>query len=407
MATGFKWGRFSRKGLESIANSDARFNLWHGAVRSSKTVCSIFRWLSYVETAPDGDLAMIAKTERTLARNIIGPMSQMVEPGEMVYNRGLGLISLFGRTIYTIGANDERAVEKIQGWTLAGAYGDEVVLWPESAFRMMGTRLSVPGSMFFGTMNPDSPLHYLKTNYIDRAGDLDLKAFHFELADNLNLDPRYVANLKKEYTGLWYKRFIEGLWVLAEGAIYDMWDDDKNLFNDATMPVGLKLHGQRYIGVDYGTTNPMAWGDWWDDGTNLWMTKEYYYDSRNRGGQKTDSQYADDFDAFVEGDRRPVAVIIDPSAASFRAELVSRGYVVKAAINEVLDGIRMTSTAIGRRIIRVHERCEHTRQELAGYVWDDKARIHGVEQPVKVNDHGCDQTRYIVRTILPSWRLAA
>jgi PBSX family phage terminase large subunit len=263
----------------------------------------------------------------------------------------------------------------------------------------------------FFTFNPDSPLHYLKKDYIDRAGELDLKAFHFELADNLNLPPKYIEDLKKEYTGLWYKRFVLGLWVLAEGAIYDMWSDEENLFDDSTQPLGLKNSATRYIACDYGTTNPMAFGDWWDDGTNLWMTREYYWDSKERGRQKTDSQYGDDMDAFVAGDSgddpRPVAIILDPSAASFRAELISRGYVVKSADNEVLDGIRVTSTAIGRRIVRVHERCGNTRAELAGYCWSEGARQRGVEEPLKIKDHAADSLRYLVKTILPSWRLAS
>jgi PBSX family phage terminase large subunit len=270
---------------------------------------------------------------------------------------------------------------------------------------MLLSRLSVAGAKFFGTTNPDSPYHWLKVNYLDRAGELDLRSWHFSLEDNLNLDPAYVEALKKEYVGLWYKRFILGLWVLAEGAIYDMWDDEENLFDDETAPPGLKYIARRFISIDYGTANPMVFLDIWDDGKTAWQVDEYYYDSRKTGRQKTDAQYADDLEKFI-GDDVPDGIILDPSAASFRAELRQRGYRVMDADNDVLDGIRVTAAMIGRRLYRVHERCMNTRQEIASYVWDEKARERGAEQPVKVNDHACDAIRYFCKTMIKPWRLA-
>src|SRR5690606_4293976 len=137
-----------------------------------------------------------------------------------------------------------------RGMTLAGAYGDEVTLWPESFFTMLLSRLSVPGAQFFGTTNPDSPGHWLKKRYLDRADELSLRRFRFTLADNPALDPAYVEALKREYTGLWYRRYILGEWVAAEGAIYDMFDPDRHVARE--LPEILHW----WVGVDYGTTNP-------------------------------------------------------------------------------------------------------------------------------------------------------
>ncbi len=411
----FEWGRFSEKALRSFIEPPTRLNIYDGAVSSSKTISSLVAWLREVRTGPRGALLMVGRTERTLERNILDPLTEIVGVKRLRQHRGLGTVELCGRRIYIAGANDLRSEGKIRGLTLAGAYGDELTLWPESFFRMLLSRLRVRGAKFYGTTNPDSPYHYLKTHFLDRIGELDLKRWHFELSDNPNLDPAYVEALKREYTGLWYKRFILGLWVLAEGSIYDMWVDEKgpdgNLFDDSEVPESLAWTARRCIGIDYGTTNPMVFGDWRDDGRTLWRVNEYYWDSRATGRQKTDSQYADDLDAFIAGPDgngpRPVAVILDPSAASFRAELVARNYIVVDANNEVLDGIRVMATAINRRLVRVHERCEHFRREIAGYVWDDKARLHGKEQPLKTNDHVMDESRYLVRTILQPWRLAA
>src|SRR5690606_9525321 len=247
----FNWGRFSRKQLDVIANSTARMNILDGSVRSGKTIASLVAWIMFVSEASPGELLMAGKTERTLKRNILDVLEQMVGSRYFKYNLGAGEATLFGRRIYLVGANDLRSEGKIRGLTLAGAYGDEIALWPDSFFTMLLSRLSVPGARFIGTTNPDSPYHWLKTSYLDRAGELGLRRWHFSLEDNPNLDPAYVEALKKEYVGLWYKRFILGLWVQAEGAVYDMWDDE--IYAVDEVPSQFTRY---YVGVDYGTSNP-------------------------------------------------------------------------------------------------------------------------------------------------------
>ena len=386
----FQWGKFSPKGLQSIRESNARINIWEGSVRSSKTICSLVRWLLYLHDGPPGDLLMVGKTERTLKRNILDLLEQIVGSKNFRYKIGLGEGELFGRRVYIAGANDERAAGKIQGLTLAGAYGDELSLWPESFFTMLLSRLSVPGAKLFGTTNPDSPYHWLKVNYLDRAGGLNLKSWHFTLDDNLNLDPAYIEALKKEYTGLWYKRYILGLWVLAEGAIYDMWDEAKHV---KPAPQDLKRF---IVAVDYGTTNPCTFGLYgWNDGPKpvIYLVREYWYDSRVTGRQKTDAEYADDFATWL-GDIRLEAIYVDPSAASFIAELRKRGYRVKDAKNDITDGIRFVASMLTQERFFVDPSCKHTIAEFNSYVWDPKAQLRGEDKPLKQNDHSQDRNRY-------------
>lgn len=402
----FAWGRFSDKQLASIRDSTARLNIWEGAVRSGKTIASMVRWLDYVATGPPGDLLMVGKTERTLKRNILDVLEQILGPRLYRYNKGEGEVYICGRKIYVAGANDERAEGKIRGMTLAGAYGDELTLWPENFFKMLLSRLSVPGAKLFGTTNPDSPYHWLKEQYLDNA-ELDLTSWSFTLDDNPNLDPAYVESLKREYTGLWYKRFILGLWVMAEGAVYDMWDDALNTFTDADMPPGLKTIGRRYVSVDYGTQNATVFLDCLDDGDTLWIVNEYYHSGREHGRQKEDAEYADDLIRFVGADR-PRFVIVDPSAASFKVALRRRGLMAKDAENDVLEGIRMTSTMIAKRKLRVNrDRCKNLIKEIVSYVWDEKAAERGQEKPLKQNDHACDAMRYLVATVVNPRRLHA
>ena len=229
------------KQLESVKLATARQNLWEGSVRSSKTVSSLVAWLKYVRTGPGGNLLMTGKTERTLKRNIIDPLTEMLGPSRCKYNQGAGEVMLCGRRVYVAGANDERAQDKIKGLTLAGAMVDEVSTIPQSFYQMLLSRLSIDGAQLFGTTNPEGPAHWLKKDYLDKASvwldhdctvkrdpdGLDLARFSFRLADNPHLPPAYVESLRREFTGLWRKRLIEGLWVVAEGAVYDMFDEEQ------------------------------------------------------------------------------------------------------------------------------------------------------------------------------------
>ena len=391
----FNWGLFSHKQLDVIANSTARINILDGSVRSGKTIASLVAWVMFVSEAPPGELLMVGKTERTLKRNILDVLEQIVGSRYFKYNLGAGEATLFGRRIYLVGANDLRSEGKIRGLTLVGAYGDEIALWPESFFTMLLSRLSVPGARLIGTTNPDSPYHWLKTNYLDRAGELSLRRWHFSLEDNSNLDPAYVGALKKEYVGLWYKRFILGLWVQAEGAVYDMWDDAIHAVDEVP-----SQFTRYYVGVDYGTSNPTVFLLAGQHEDKLYVIDEYYWDSAEQGRQKTDAEYSRDLQEFIKG-RYPQAIVIDPSAASFITQLRRDGVrMIRHANNSVLDGIRTVAAFLPQKRLFVYrKRCSNLLREFTAYVWDPQAQKRGEDRPLKQNDHALDALRYVVHTV--------
>jgi PBSX family phage terminase large subunit len=234
--------------------------------------------------------------------------------------------------------------------------------------------------------------------------------------DNPSLDPEYVASQKKLYTGVFYERMILGHWNFAKGAIYaGAWGANYTPYDDVNRPPGLYNLGRNcnhYIGIDYGTTNPCVFLDVIDDGTTAWYDAEYYWDSTKEMRQKTDAEYAEDLAAFIRKSNcnQPPRILIDPSAASFKAELNRRGGLwVTDANNEVLDGIRRTASALKQKKIRFHRgRCPVSIREHQGYAWDDKKAKLGVEEPIKQADHTCDAARYINNAIFKdSWRLAS
>lgn len=96
---------------------------------------------------------------------------------------------ILGRVVHLIGASDARSEGRLRGLTASVAYADEITLLPEPFFVQLLARLSVPGAILLGTTNPDGPRHWLKAQYLDRQHELDLRSWHFQLADNPALSP--------------------------------------------------------------------------------------------------------------------------------------------------------------------------------------------------------------------------
>jgi PBSX family phage terminase large subunit len=396
----------------TFAQSTARLNIAWGPVRSGKTVgLELFRWFEYVCTGPPGDLLMMGKTMKSLERNVLRPMRQWFGSALVEYSLGKKEARIAGRRVELEGANDERAEDKITGMTLAGALCNELTLMPQNVFKQVLARMSVAGAKLFGTTNPDSPYHWLKEEYLDREADLDLRQWRFRLDDNIFLDPDYVQALKAEYTGMWFQRYILGLWVLAAGAIYAMWDDDMHVRD---LPDHRRRQVETFlVDCDYGTSNPTTfslkgiWHEQTEDGQERPFAhtfREHYHDGRS-DGQKTDAQHAQDLIDWLParvGDRSiDPTIYVDPSAASFIQELRNRGFDVKEAENDVLDGIRFVSSMLdsqaaadGWPCLTFDPDCKETPKEYSSYVWDEKAQKRGEDKPLKERDHTCDRDRY-------------
>ncbi len=387
--------------IQAIRHSKATWNLWYGSIRSGKTWASYYWWLSFVlRHAPKhGDLLMVAKTERTLWRNVIAPMKELFGERAVAFRKGDGEGSFFGRRFYAASANDESSQDKIRGMTLAGCYGDEATLWPESFFQMLRGRLSVYGAQALLTTNPDGPYHYIKRELVDRVGEsaLSIHLESFLLQDNPFVSDEYRRRIEAEYTGLWYRRYILGEWCQAEGSVYDGWDPAEHV-----KPTPDSKPDLTYIGIDYGTTNPTVFLRVEVRGDNVHVVDEYYFDSRETGRQKTGSEYVQDLEKFIGHGSYPLAIVVDPSAASFQEEMRRRGITPTDADNSVLDGIRDVAALLSQGRLTVSPSCQSLIREFASYVWDSKAQSRGEDKPIKEHDHALDALRYVVRTKVTS-----
>jgi hypothetical protein len=231
---------------------------------------------------------------------------------------------------------------------------------------------------------------------------------HCTMDDNPNLSDEFKEAQRRLHKGVFYQRLILGLWVMAEGAIYkDVWEP-QSTFNDEDVPAGLLGAGgtrQRVVSIDYGTNNPFVALDWRDDGQTCWCMSELRWDSQREEIQKTDRQYAQMLDRWLGGSREP-QVVVDPSAASLKLELMAAGFWVIDADNDVLPGIQTTATCLAQGVARFHRRrCAETIREFESYAWDPKSAARGVEQPLHAASHGPDAARYFCQTKIPQWRL--
>jgi len=394
----------SNKQIEFIVHSTRHWNLAHGSVRSGKTVGTLFRFMEAVNSCPDSQIFMVGHSSDTIYQNAV---RLLLESEQLAIFRpfcswfsGKRQLKFRDKTIQTLGAKDEGAIGQFQGKTMSLVYCDEMTLYPESIIDMIDTRLSNPHSMGFASMNPSHPGHKIK-KWIDKAeeGDKNYYALHFSLDDNPYVDNSYKQRIRDSLSGLFYKRNYLGLWCLAEGAIFDFFD--RKIYVVKRPPRAAEYW---VAGIDYGTSNNFACvlmgvntGITTQTGVCRWFEKEYVWNSKEKGRQKTNSEYADDVQEFLE----PYGlkgVYVDPSAASFKVELQRRGIHVIDADNDVLSGITFFTSEMRKGNIFICEDCPTMIKELESYSWDPKASEKGEDRPLKRDDHCIDAARYCVYT---------
>lgn len=361
-----------------------------GAVRSGKTFCMGVAFLLWAMTCFHGrQFALCGKTIGALRRNLLyDALPEVDRVGVRCEERrseNSFTLRWGGRSnrFLLFGGQDEGSAALIQGVTLAGLLLDEAALMPRSFVEQACARCSVPGSKLWFNCNPEGPEHWFYREWILKAEERRALYLHFTMEDNPGLDEAVRERYQRLYSGIFYRRFVLGEWVTAEGRVYDFFDRRRDA---APVPPG-RMEAWR-VSVDYGTVNPTSMGLWGRRNGVWYRVKEFYYDSRREGRQKTDAEYVRDLRTLCGG-KRVERVIVDPSAASFLAALRQAGFPVKAADNRVLDGIRVTAGMLREGKIILCEPCEDCLREMGLYCWES-----GKEVPRKENDHAMDDLRY-------------
>ncbi|WP_330428642.1 PBSX family phage terminase large subunit [Coprococcus comes] len=370
-----------------------------GAIRSGKTLCMSLSYVLWaMESFNQQNFGMAGKTIGSFRRNVLFWLKMMLASRgySVVDHRSDNLIVVSKGTttnyFYIFGGKDERSQDLIQGITLAGMFFDEVALMPESFVNQATGRCSVTGSKFWFNCNPDNPRHWFKVNWVDKCKEKNIIYLHFTMDDNLSLSEKIKERYRSMYVGVFFKRYILGLWCVAEGLVYSMFSEERHVKKEHM--TGALTY---VVSVDYGTVNPFSAGLWAFDGWHSQREAEVYYNSREVGKRVDDEEYYKMLKKLI-GNRRVECIIVDPSAASF-IEVIKKynEYSVMGANNDVLDGIRVVTTMLNKDMISVHEDCEDNIKEYGLYVWDEEK---GDDVVIKENDHSMDDTRYYCYTFL-------
>ena len=373
-----------------------------GAIRSGKTLCMSLSFVIWaMSTFNMQNLGMAGKTIGSFRRNVLFWLKLMLKSRgyQVSDHRSDNMIVISKGDVtnffYIFGGKDERSQDLIQGITLAGMFFDEVALMPESFVNQATGRCSVSGSKFWFNCNPDSPSHWFKTNWIDDIEKKKLIYLHFTMDDNLSLTKEIKDRYKAMYSGVFYSRYILGLWVIAEGLVYGMFNEELNVFHGECEYSGQASY---YLSIDYGTMNPFAVGlmELQDSG-RVRMLREGHYSGREKKVTLDNEAYYQII-KDVAGDFPITSIVIDPSAAAMKATIQKYGeYTCTDGNNDVLNGIQEVTKYLNLGMLQIHDSCMETKKEFGTYAWDDKAV--GEDRVIKENDHHMDLIRYFIYTV--------
>lgn len=369
-----------------------------GAVRSGKTVIMSLSFVLWAMSSFNHqNFGICGKTVIAAERNVIRPLMSIKYLREhfcLQFHNHMLTVTRGKRsnTFYIFGGKDESSYTLIQGVTLAGVLLDEVALMPQSFVdQAIARTLSVPDAKLFFNCNPEGPRHWFYLDWIQHPEKHNAKHLHFTLDDNPALTEQAKNDARSKFAGVFYDRYIRGLWVVAEGRVYPMFDEKAHVVDEP--PQG----GRYYISIDYGILNPFSAGLWCYEGGVATRIAEYYYDGRKEKHQRTDEEHYAEVEKLAAG-RYIQRVVVDPSASSFIQTIYRHGkFAVDKATNDVIPGIAYTATQLNTGHIKIHRSCKDLIREMGMYRWDEKK---GEDAVIKENDHACDDMRYFAYTIL-------
>lgn len=440
----FEFKPFSTKQLQALTWWEPEYSPYaqwdaiiaDGSIRSGKTVSLSLSYVLWAMSSFDGkNFGICGKTIHACRRNVITPLKQMlrsrgyevvdvrtenqliIAKQEVIDGKIVETVNYF----YIFGGKDESSQDLIQGVTLAGLFCDEVALMPESFVSQATGRCSVTGSKFWFSCNPDNPHHWFKKDWIDKAVGKKFLYLHFTMDDNPSLDPKIKARYESLYTGVFYKRFILGLWVTADGLVYPMFDEEENV-QSFHAP-----YDRIFVAGDFGIYNATTFGvyGYYRRQKRYHLIESYYHSGREaekemteyqaKDGekdksfsgvmQKTTKEYADDLIAMIRLGSYDISyIILDPSASALIVELQKHPYIVRKkidiipAMNDVMLGISFHSQLLAERRFTLDPSNVHDIKEYNAYAWDTKKSLLGEDAVTKDNDHCMDRNRYACLT---------
>lgn len=353
-----------------------------GAVRSGKTVAMAVGFILWsMKTFNNQTFAICGRTIASLRRNVVTHLPTWLEglfSIEERRNENKLTITVGSRknTYYLFGGHDEASYTLVQGITLAGVLFDEVALMPRSFVEQAMARCSVAGSKFWFNCNPEGPTHWFYQEWVQKAGERNILHLHFTMKDNLSLTKTIRERYARMYSGVFYARYILGLWTKAEGLIYKQFADDPNRY------IVDKAEGivSANIGVDFGGgTSAHAFSC---VGFTRGHEQMFILDEYREKEAMTPERLCDAFVDFVKRCRRRW-LVTDAYCDSAEQTLINglRVAAVKAGLpinvlnarkRPINDRIRAFCILLGSDRVKILRPCKETIAALQTAVWNAK-----------------------------------
>ena len=399
----FRFTKFSRKQkmvlewwIPGSPYADKDGIICDGSIRSGKTtVMSLSFAIWAMETFDGENFALCGKTIQSLRRNVIGQLKNMLKSRgyQVEEHRAENYIIIrkgtAENTFYLFGGKDEGSQDLIKCITLAGVFFDEVALMPESFVNQATGRCSVEGSKYWFNCNPEGPDHYFKTEWIDKLTEKNLIRIHFTMRDNPSLAEHIIERYERMYKGVFYDRFIRGLWVLASGIIFRYFaeNDEPYLFDDEEIfdeNGNLKVSFSKLtIGIDFGGNTSK---------TTFFLTGYISGYKEFKGLEEDGLPVTEDIDAkaicdkFIEfykfcierygrvdwvfPDSASPTMINSLRSAAKKAELPWRN-IKGCRKNEVSDRPKTIDMLFNSGRMKINKKCVQMRKAIASLRWDE------------------------------------
>lgn len=420
------WKPLSNKSI-AVIKTKGFLTVLEGAVRSSKTITANVKWLNYVSNSPEQRFLLSGNTIATLYTNVIDGDFGLINIADGLAryysdqdgNRILEVKSPFydePKICYCVGGHDESSFKKIRGRTIGGWYADEINLQPMS-FIGEALRRSIVSTDRFNlwTLNPDNPEHWIYSTYIDKYLEEELEGynyFHFVLDDNLAIPEERKEELKRQFKGAFYARYILGLRTIPEGLVYEF-DKEKHTrtHKEILELINTNKFVEYFCGVDWGWNHNLCCGLYG-------VTKEgIYYKIDELYGQKLDAyDVVRWIDARQKEYKRYFSFIDCDNENPEQCDKIAKGYAPAKGLSEeasinitvhkekpdsVKDSVGVLRSIINYdRLIVNKDRCPNTVREfqLYRYPTEEERLKKGVDadKPFKENDDAMDETRYAI-----------
>lgn len=362
-----------------------------GSIRSGKTTVMSLSFILWAMSTFDGEnFAMCGKTINSLRRNVLKQLKQMLKAlgiiceehrSENYITIRMGLVE---NDFYLFGGKDEASQDLIQGITLAGVFFDEVALMPESFVNQATGRCSVEGSKMWFNCNPDSPEHYFKVEWIDKLREKNLIRIHFTMRDNPSLSEHIIERYERMYRGVFYDRFILGLWVLASGLIFKEYAENEEVYLCDDAEIRTHSYTKIVMGIDFGGNGSM---------TTFCLTGYIngYIDfrvleedslpiSESIGAKEICAKFIEFYRMCLERYGRVDWIFPDSASttminsliATAREEGLPSNHITGCRKNEISERPKLVDLLLNTGRLKINRRCANTRKAISSLRWDEK-----------------------------------